>query len=237
MTAEATFKVPTGFFENLRNDTPITPEEGYYLTGFYVTNFIVKGQFAPLVRKCKVIDLIHDLFYEFSLPKHKDANGNRTLTFFEVYNPAITSKKYHVMHSVKMSLIDKLRRHREEVSLDLPIGDDGENTILDLIPDPRSSERQDQTEMKEVYEKILELVPDTTGSKLRGFSKQLNCEVAFTPRVVIRHFVMGMTPAEIAEIFINPVSGRPVSTSHVSQLIAEARSILRPCYDRYCHNA
>lgn len=225
------FKLPPNFFEELDNSKPLTMLEGYYLTGFYVTNFLVKGQFRPLVSKCEPIDLIDDLYKKFV-----------EQNLFGKYNPEITSKKYHVMLSVKRSLIDKLRRHRDEVSLDLPVGDDGEGVcVLDFIPDVGASKIggksggvsysqsvEDQARYDELLQSLMNKVSGETESKLQGVSPLFGVTVNFSPRTILIHTVHGMSPAEIGGMFVNPRSGRPVSTSHVTQILNKVREELMP---------
>ena len=193
-----------------QNTATISLEEGYELTKQYVEYFWYTNKFYSLKRAYELEDILHDIYLKFM-----------TKNFFEKYNPAITSKKYHVMNGVKTSMIDMLRKYRETKSLDEP-NEDG-LTLGDLLSDGVDVQREVSGQVE--HDRILSLLPDTTASKLVGNSPLMG-KVNISMRVIAIHLENGFSVKEIAQMYVNEKSGKPVTEGRVHQLIKEMREYI-----------
>lgn len=201
----------------------LTAEEGYELVCFYTKYYWNTNRFFALKNCYELEDLISELFLKFLEKK-----------FFEKYNSSITSKKYHVMNGVRTSLIDMSRKKSSFVNNESSILD-AENeeglTMANLVLD-ETSDVEREIIKRESFEKgvvirnqIIESISDNTDSKLVGNSPIMG-EVKMTLRVIAIHLEQGYSPKQIAEMFVNPKSGKPVTTGRINQLIKSLREFL-----------
>lgn len=193
----------------------LTREEGYELTKGYATYFF-HGKYSLLKRsRMDVEDVISTIYVHF-LEKG----------LFEKYNSEVTSKKYFVMKSVENRMIDMCRTLHPTVLLSTPIGEskDGEELELGDIIEGRDEEELVISLLDR--DALLEKLPDTTNSKVRGNSP-IRGEVAMTLREIAIHLASGYTVQEIAAIYINPYNGYAVSESRIRSFIKEIREILK----------
>lgn len=201
------------------NSTPLTQEEGFFLTQHYVRYFWRVNKFYSLKNVYEEEDITMEIYCKF-LEKG----------FFEKYDNTKTSKKYHVMNSVRTSMIDMLRKYRDMVSLEEEIGEDG-LTRMDMLKDDYNLEEQALFEAsKEDAEwernRILLSLPDTTKSKIVGFSELLKKEVNISYRMLAIHLEAGYTVKQLAEMYKNPKSGKSITSGNVSKHIANMREFI-----------
>lgn len=185
----------------------LSNEEGWMLTYKYVSHFYRTSQFSRLQGGFQLEDLVSEIYAKFLA---KD--------LFAKYNPSVTTKKYHVMLSVKRSLIDISRKYREAFSLDKEVeeGTDFYNIM------PSDEDIEVNVIDDEFTNLILDSLSDTTASKVKGNSPLLG-EVEMTERTILYHLIKGYRVGEIAEFFINPKNGKPVSSSSISRIAREAK--------------
>lgn len=205
----------------IKNDTEFTLEEGYDLTDFYVRYYWATNKFYSLKNQFEVEDVVHDLYIKFI---------ERNL--FGKYNNKITSKKYYVMNAVRNGMIDMLRKYRETISLEQKLTEDG-MCLMDVIPDETDTEHdvieridREASYHAEKRQFILDSLPDTTDSKIVGFSPLMNCEVNISYRVLALHLEVGYTVKMLAEMYRNPKTGNPITQGNVSKHIANMREFL-----------
>ena len=191
----------------IREDAVLTREEGYELTKFYVEYYWATGKFYSLKNQYELEDLVHEIYAKFLEKK-----------LFEKYNSSITSKKYHVMNSVRNSLIDMLRKYREFVSLDKE--DEMGITLVERI---ESEEDMQAYVIGDVRRnQILDRIPKDTDSKLVGISPVFG-KVNFSLWTIAVHLEQGFTVEEISKMFINERSGKPVTKGRVQQMVQALR--------------
>ena len=177
----------------------LSREEGYELTENYVKYFWYANKFYSLKNTYELEDIVHEIYCKFLDKK-----------FFEKYNYKITSKKYHVMNGVRTSMIDMLRKYRDVYSLDAP--NEMDLTLGDLMTD-NTNIAQDVVHSTE-RDRIIESLPDISNSKLIGYSDLLG-ECVLSYRAIVLHLEAGYAVKEIADMFINPASGRPITTGRI----------------------
>lgn len=191
----------------VKKDNVLTREEGYELTKCYVEYYWATGKFYSLKNQYELEDLVHEIYAKFLEKK-----------LFEKYNSEITSKKYHVMNSVRTSLIDMLRKYRESLSLDKE--DENGITLGEKI---KSNEDVSKEALGEVCrEDILNRIPKDTDSKLVGNSPIFGV-VNFSLWTIAVHLEKGYSVEDISKMFINQRSGKPVTKGRVQQLVQELR--------------
>lgn len=190
------------------NAEEISKEEGFLLTYQYVNYYYNTSKFARLRGGFQLEDLVSEIYAKFL------AKG-----FFEKYDSTITSKKYHVMNSVNKSLIDISRKYREQFSLDKE-NEEGSD-FYSCTPSKENTE-QDVID-NELVDTVLETLSNETNSKVLGFSPVLG-EMKMTERNILYHLVHGYRIGEIAEMFKNPKSGKPISSSSISRIAKEAQA-------------
>lgn len=194
-----------------RDDGVIGDIEGYELTKFYVTYFWF-NKFHTLRHNYELEDLVNELCLKF-IEKN----------LFKKYNSQITSKKYHVMISVRRSLIDILRKQRKEVSLEQCLTEDEDDFSLMSVLDSGVDVNLEVVG-RQVRDDIIAILPDYTNSKLEGNSPLLG-KCGFTLRNIALHLEQGYGAKEIAEFYYNPRSGRHTTTSNVLKMIRTIRQI------------
>lgn len=191
--------------------TSLNLERALPLIDKYVEYFYRSGKFYSIARREDLDDLKQDIILHFL---EKD--------YFGKYNPEVTSEAYFIMTGVKHWFIDTLRKQRETVYLDQP--DENGITLGEKLSDPIGEKAMyEGLEM----EALLEEFSDETNSKIvvigpLGESKA-------TQRTLVRYLLNGYTQAEIASFFLNPKSGKPVSSGRISQMVKEIRDILEVC--------
>lgn len=203
---------------SLDRETAISKEEGWFLTDFYVRSFWRAGKFYSLNRRFDVEDIISEIYVKFL-----DKN------FFEKYNPKTTSKKYFVMVAVRNSMIDMLRKLRETASLNAE-NEEGLTLMETMESDINVEDEAIFNSQREYSEKrrleILMQLPDETKSVLRGYSLLVGREIAPTYRMLALHLEAGYKVKDIAEMFINPKSGKPVTQGNISSHIKKMREFV-----------
>lgn len=200
----------------IKNETPLTQEEGYVLTQFYVSYFWRNNKFYSLKNTYEEEDVVGEIYLKFL-----------TKNFFEKYNCAITSKKYHVMNGVRTSMIDMLRKYREVSSLDQEMTEDG-FCLLDVIPDESDfvEEIIHEEEMQigqSKRDRIIAALPEETTSKIEGYSELLGRVVNISYRMLALHLEAGYTVKRLAEMYKNPKTGNSITQGNVSKHIANMR--------------
>lgn len=204
--------------ESIKNDTELTAEEGYVLTQHYVRYFWRTNKFYSLKNVYEEEDVVSEIYCKF-LEKG----------FFDKYNQKITSKKYFVMNSVRTSMIDMLRKYRDVSSLEEEVGDG--LTRMDMIQDDYDLEEQaifeaDRESHAWERNRILMSLPDTTASKIVGYSELLGKEINISYRMLALHLEAGYTVKRLAEMYKNPKSGKSITQGNVSKHIANMREWL-----------
>ena len=204
--------------EDIKNELPLTREEGYVLTQNYVRYFWRTNKFYSLKNVYEEEDIVDEIYCKF-LAK----------SFFEKYNNKITSKKYHVMNGVRTSMIDMLRKYRDVSSLEEEIGDG--LTRADMIKDDYDLEEQAIFEASKEdsdweRNRILLSLPDKTASKILGYSELLGKEVNISYRMLALHLEAGYTVKRLAEMYKNPKTGNSITQGNVSKHIANMREYI-----------
>lgn len=200
----------------IKNETPLTQEEGYVLTQFYVNYFWRNNKFYSLKNTYEEEDVVGDIYLKFM-----------TKGFFEKYNSAITSKKYHVMNGVRTSMIDMLRKYRDVASLDQELTEDG-FCLLDTLADDSDFVEEvihkEQMEIGQVKrDRIIAALPEETASKIVGYSELLGRMVNISYRMLALHLEAGYTVKRLAEMYKNPKTGESITQGNVSKHIANMR--------------
>lgn len=191
----------------IKNDGVLTREEGFELTKFYVEYYWATGKFYSLKNQYELEDLVHEVYAKFLEKK-----------LFEKYNSSITSKKYHVMNSVRTSLIDMLRKYREHISLDKE--DELGITLAERIEDVEDVAANAIGSMGR--DRIINSIPKETDSKLVGDSPLFGT-VNFSLHTIAVHLEQGYSVEDISKMFINPRSGKPVTKGRVQQMVQTLR--------------
>lgn len=192
----------------LTNETQLTQEEGYELTKFYVNYFWRTNKFYSLKNQYDEEDIVSIIYIKFMEHNH-----------FAKYNPNITSKKYHIMNGVRTSMIDLLRKYREVVYLDKE-NEEG-STLMETIESPQNIEVEAISSFKR--DDILNALPESTNSKITGFSPLLKREVNISYRILALHLEAGYKASDLAKFYKNPTSGENVSEGSISRYIREMR--------------
>ena len=195
----------------LTNETPLTQEEGYELTKFYVNYFWRTNKFYSLKNQYDEEDIVSIIYIKFLEHNH-----------FEKYNNRITSKKYHIMNGVRTSMIDLLRKYREVVYLDKE-NEEG-STLKETIVGPQDLEVEAISSFKR--EEILDKLPETTNSKIEGFSPLLKKTVNISYRMLALHLEAGYKASDLAKFYKNPSSGENVSEGSISRYIRDMREFV-----------
>ena len=194
---------------NITNDTELTLEEGYELTKFYVHYFWITNKYYSLKNRYEEEDVVNEVYLKFLRLNH-----------FAKYNPFITSKKYHIMNGVRTSMIDLLRKQREEISLDQEV-DDGFSLMETIEDEGLTTEKRSLGFQRR--EEILEQLPLETRSKIKGYSPLFHREVNISYRVLALHLEAGYSVKQIAQIYKNPRTGESISEASVSKYIGDLR--------------
>lgn len=195
-----------------RDDGVIGDIEGYELTKFYVTYFWFH-KFHTLRNNYELEDLVNEICLKF-IEKN----------LFNKYNPQITSKKYHVMISVRRSLIDIVRKQGREISIDRSLADEDDEDFSLLAVLDSGIDVNAEVVGNQVRDDIIAILPDYTNSKLEGNSPLLG-KCGFTLRNIALHLEQGYGANEIAEFYYNPSSGRHTTTSNVLKMVRTIRQI------------
>lgn len=190
----------------------ISNEEGFLLTYKYVSYFYNSKKFYSLNNSYDLEDLVQEIYCKF-LAKN----------LFSKYNSSITSKKYHIMNSVKNSLIDMLRKYRETVSLDKKLQDDEDGSLYTVLS--TNEDVEGSVIESNFISELLESLSDETNSKVIGYTPLMG-EVKMTERCIGMHLVNGYTVTEMSEWFINPNNKKPVSKSSISSIVKKVRENL-----------
>ena len=185
-------------------------EEGYQLTKDYVRYFWVSDRYFSLKYQYTQEDLEQELILKFL-----------RLRLFEKYNPEVTSKKYYVMRAVQTSLIDLLRKQKLATSLE----EENEEGLCmkDMLESNEDMARDVMANCER--DRLINSLPDTPISELTGHSPLLgDCGISL--RTIALHIEAGYSTKEISSMFINPKSGKPVSTSSVNSYISKLREFM-----------
>lgn len=217
--ASASVEKVLGNSRNYERNTKLTNLEGYELTRYYVTYFYHKDKFHDLKTMFECEDLVSTLYIKFVDKK-----------LFEKYNPQITSKQYHIMNSVKNSMLDLAKRkYSKDISMETPIGDDLTLADTFVSEEPEYDEENADTSIRDM---LISCLPDTTASKLVGYYPDKRYgfiqETNISPRAIALLLEAGHKPQEIATYFENPKTHQPITAGRVHKVIQEIREILRP---------
>lgn len=205
-----------------QNLNVLTYEEAYELVGFYVSKFWDK--FYTLARDYDQEDVVQEIFAKFV------AKG-----YIAKYNSQVTSKKYFIMNGVRTSMIDMVRKQRQMAYLDQP--DQEGLTLGEKLPESniygiQPASVEDKVVSGSYVLSLINKLPSTTDSKVPGYSPILG-ECNMSLRNIAIHLMYGYEPKEIAAMYINPRSNKPVSSGRIHQLIAQIKKILSQYMDEY----
>ena len=197
--------------EEIDNQTPLTEEEGYELTKQYVNYFWRINKFYSLKTEYEEEDVVSILIVKFY--QHH---------LFDKYDSRITSKKYHIMNAVRTSMIDLLRKHRECLSLESESEDgfaleDIVESEIDVAKQAIGQKRRDD---------IIEQLPDTSKSNVVGYSPLFGKVVNLSYRMLALHLEAGYKVKDLADIYKNPKTNKPVSEGTISSYIREMREYI-----------
>lgn len=172
----------------------------------------IKKSVAVFTRTCPSIlrgadreDLVNEIFCHFLEKK-----------FFEKYDSSITSFEYFVARAAKNNLIDMTRKKlilNETSSLNIPLGDEGNNEIIDIIPG-KCGDPETAAMMNELAANLPE--------------ENISVNYSLTWKGLFEMVISGLTPKEIgSQVIVKTKSGtRPLSTGRTSQLIGELRKMV-----------
>lgn len=195
----------------IKQDGVLTREEGYELTKFYVEYFWRINKFYSLKNRWTCEDLVSEIYVKF-LEKR----------LFEKYDASITSKKYHVMNSVRTSLIDLLRKYHDESSFDKE--DEQGLTLADKL-EATDNSVEDVAVGNVLRDKIFEKLPKETRSKIIGNSPIFG-KVNFSLYWVAAHLERGYSISDLTKVYTNINSGRPVTKGRVQQVVQDLRDFI-----------
>lgn len=192
----------------------ITFEEAYPIIQHYVNYFHHSGKFYSIAHQYDAEDMVQSLCVKWLTNRYLDK-----------FDPEVTSVRYFIMTGVKHFYIDTLRSQREALSLDEEIGEDG-FTLQDVLTD--SVDMEENTISVLSYEWLLNQLPNDTKSKIRVVTPK--GEFKATMRVLATLLCEGYSQAEIASFFLNPKSGKPVTTGRIAQMVKELRGMVSEIY-------
>ena len=191
------------------NEEPMTEEEGYELTKYYVHYFWSVNKYYSLKNQYEEGDILSEVYLKFM--RH---------SYFKKYDYRVTTKKYFIMRGVQTTIIDLLRKYRETYSLDKE--NENGTTHMDILEDETISvEKKVEGEVRR--KEILDKLPEKSDSKIKGYSTLLNKEVNISYRVLAQHLEAGYRPKDLAQMYKNPETGENVSEGTITSYIRKLR--------------
>lgn len=196
------------------NETPLSVEEGCEFTKFYVNYYWRTNKYYSLKDQYEEDDIVNELICKFL-----------RLNAFDKYDSTKTSKKYYCMRIVQTSMIDLLRKYRETLSLNRESGIETGLTFEDLVEDEGIGVENEASGSAD-RDRIINQLPNSTRSAIRGFSPLMGKEVGIDYRTLALHMEAGYTVKDLAKMYVNPNSGQNISEGSVSRYISEMREYI-----------
>lgn len=202
------------------NDT-ICLEEGYLLVHNALKRFYTGGNYEFLRNTTSFEDLLDDIF-EICVRRDLFNRFQLSQDFIDGKTDN-NGKRAYIKVAVKRMLIDlnAYRRTKVTISADKEVEDDDNNANLyNTLEDTRVNVQDEVTTRLDVM-KVIDALDDTKGTAV-GFSPILG-ESKLNEKTALIHLLNGYNVTEIAGMYKNPNTGKPVAKTYVSRLIKNCR--------------